>query len=221
VSGARDGAASRPAQQQLLIPGPAGALQTLVDIPAGLTQPAHFGVVCHPHPLMGGTMDNKVVYTVARAFQECGVPALRFNFRGVGQSEGEFDGGAGETQDALAAAAYGQERWPGATLWLAGFSFGGAVAIRAAQLARCVRLVTVAPALSRTTGPEFSWPECPWLIVHGDADDVVSSSEVQELAGGLPAGTAAPLMRVIPGAGHFFHGRLPELRQTVAQFHKD
>ena len=214
-------AAPRRAQQeQRQIAGPAGALQALIEIPAGLpAAPAHFGVVCHPHPQMGGTMDNKVVYTVARAFQECGVPAIRFNFRGVGSSAGEYDGGAGETQDALAAVAYGRERWPGATLWLAGFSFGGAVAIRAAHLSSCVRLVTVAPALSRTAGPGFSWPTCPWLIVHGDADDVVDLSEVQGLAAGLPAGLApAPVMRVLAGAGHFFHGRLPELRQTVVQF---
>ena len=102
-------------------------------------------------------------------------------------------------------------------MWLAGFSFGGAVAIRAANLSSCVRLVTVAPALSRTAGPGFSWPTCPWLIVQGDADDVVDLSEVQALAAGL---TPAPVMRVLSGAGHFFHGRLPELRQTVVQFLK-
>jgi alpha/beta superfamily hydrolase len=163
-------------------------------------------------------MDNKVVYTLARAFQDLGVPVIRFNFRGVGSSGGEFDGGAGEVADALAVVAHGRERWPGTTLWLGGFSFGGGVAIRAANLSGCVRLVTVAPALSRTAGPAFTWPDCPWLIVQGDADDVVNPREAQELALGL---TAKADLRLLPGAGHFFHGRLPELRQAVVEFLSD
>jgi len=160
-------------------------------------------------------MDNKVVHTVARAFQDCGAPTIRFNFRGVGTSAGVFDEGAGETQDALAVVAYDRGRWPGAALRLAGFSFGGGVAIRAAAQAGCERLVTVAPALSRTAGPDFSWPGCPWLIVQGDADDVVDVNEVAGLAAGL---TPAPVRRMLAGAGHFFHGRLPELRDSVTQF---
>jgi alpha/beta superfamily hydrolase len=160
-------------------------------------------------------MDNKVVFTVARAIQQCGVPVIRFNFRGVGESGAAYDGGAGETQDVLAVVAHGRERWPGAALWLAGFSFGGAVAIRAARLSGCERLVTVAPALSRTTGPDFSWPTCPWLIIQGDADDVVDPLAVQTLAAGL---TPAPAVRMLGGAGHFFHGRLSELRQAVVEF---
>jgi alpha/beta superfamily hydrolase len=203
-----------------MLPGPAGALQTLIETPVpslgeGDAEISHFGVVCHPHPLAGGTMDNKVVYTVARAFLDCGVPTIRFNFRGVGASEGEFDAGAGETQDALAVIAHGRARWPRATLWLAGFSFGGGIAIRAAALAACEALVTVAPALSRTAGPAFAWPTCPWLIVQGDADDVVDPAEVRSVITGV---TPAPQLRMLAGAGHFFHGRLPELRQAVVQF---
>jgi alpha/beta superfamily hydrolase len=203
-----------------MLSGPAGALQALIETPVpplgeGDAETSHFGVVCHPHPLAGGTMDNKVVYTVARAFLDCGVPTIRFNFRGVGGSEGEFDAGAGETGDALAVIAHGRARWPRATLWLAGFSFGGGVAIRAAALAECGALVTVAPALSRTAGPAFSWPACPWLIVQGDADDVVDPAEVRSVAASV---TPAPHLRMLAGAGHFFHGRLPELRQTVVQF---
>jgi alpha/beta superfamily hydrolase len=201
--------------QAVTIDGPAGALQGLLEIPPGPgEQVRHFGVVCHPHPLMGGTMDNKVVYTVSRAFQDAGAPTIRFNFRGVGRSQGEHEGGVGEMQDALAAIAHGRALWPGAGLWLAGFSFGGAVALRAAAPAGAARLVTVAPALSRVTGPEFPWPACPWLVVQGDADDVVNPGEVLALGRRVPA----PQITVLAGAGHFFHGFLPALRLTVAQF---
>jgi hypothetical protein len=132
-----------PGAERLTLPGPAGTLEALVETPAGDgadvapgSVPAAFGVVCHPHPLYGGTLDNKVAYTLARAFIECGAPAIRFNFRGVGASAGRFDEGRGETEDALAAIRYGRQRWPGAALWLAGFSFGAAVALRAARFSR-------------------------------------------------------------------------------------
>ncbi|MGB9329374.1 MAG: hypothetical protein WCB10_01260, partial [Steroidobacteraceae bacterium] len=108
------------------IAGPAGGLQALIETPAPEADSAApvsaFAVVCHPHPLFGGTMDNKVVYTVARAFEQLHSPAIRFNFRGVGASAGVYDEGRGETQDALAVIAYGRHRWPQAALWLAGFS---------------------------------------------------------------------------------------------------
>lgn len=201
--------------QALILPGPAGALQGLLETPAGMGEVRAVGVVCHPHPLKGGTMDNKVVYTVARAFLDAGAPTLRFNFRGVGESEGVYDGGRGETEDALAVIAQGRERWPQAELWLAGFSFGGAVAVRAAARAGCSRLVSVAPALSLTSGPDFVWPTCPWLIVQGDADDVVDPREAQKLAAQRDP---APQLATLAGAGHFFHGRLPELREAVSQF---
>src|SRR5471032_446491 len=120
-----------------MIPGPAGQLQALIETPRdaeGMPAPPvrAFAVVCHPHPLYGGTMDNKVVYTVARAFQQCAAPAIRFNYRGVGSSAGTYDEGRGESADTLAVIEYGAKRWPQAALWLGGFSFGGAVAVRAA-----------------------------------------------------------------------------------------
>ncbi len=125
-----------PLAERVRIPGPAGDLEALLETPQAETGalPAvrAFAVVCHPHPLYGGTMDNKVVYTLARAFQQCGAPAIRFNYRGVGSSAGTYDEGRGETADALAVIAYGRKRWPQAALWLGGFSFGGAVAVRAA-----------------------------------------------------------------------------------------
>ena len=199
--------------EQLTIPGPAGGLQALVEAPqAG--EIAHFAVVCHPHPLYGGTLVNKVVYTLARAFQELGAATIRFNFRGVGASEGTYDHGAGETEDALAAVAYGRQRWPNASLWIAGFSFGGAIAIRAARQARPERLIAVAPGVTLLDVGSVS-PKGPWLIVQGDADDVIEPRYVLDWAGKL---APAPEVSVLAGAGHFFHGRLHELKQVVLAF---
>lgn len=174
-----------------------------------------FGVICHPHPLYGGTLDNKVVYTLARVFQEFGAATIRFNFRGVGASEGEFNNGIGETDDVLAVIEYGRKRWPGTPLWLGGFSFGGAVALRAASVAKPQRLVAAAPAISRVDLSGSALPDYPWLIVQGDADDVVSPREVIDWANGL---AYRPRLTLLPGVGHFFHGELNALRGAVADY---
>jgi alpha/beta superfamily hydrolase len=206
-----------PHSERLVIPGPAGGIEALVEIP----EPAdvrHFGVVCHPHPLFGGTLENKVVFTLARAFEQLGAPAIRFNFRGVGSSAGTYGEGIGETDDALAVISYGRARWPGAGLWLAGFSFGGAVALRAAVQARPQRLIAVAPAVTRIANLDFGGPlmrSCPWLIVQGDADEVLDAAAVLSWASKV---SPAPRVSVLPGASHFFHGRLAELRATVLDF---
>jgi len=208
-----------PQAERTSLPGPAGALQALIETPViegpGLQAVSAFAVVCHPHPLYGGSMDNKVVYTVARALEQLGAPAIRFNFRGVGASAGSYDEGRGETADALAVVAYGRRRWPNAALWLAGFSFGGAVAVRAAGEAGPQRLIAVAPGITTITVTDAAPPACPWLIVHGDADEVVPLEAVRAWADTL---SPAPQMRVLPGASHFFHGRLNELRDVVLAF---
>ncbi len=208
-----------PQAERTSLPGPAGPLQALIETPViegrGLQPVSAFAVVCHPHPLYGGTLDNKVVYTVARALEKLGAPAIRFNFRGVGASAGSYDAGRGETADALAAVAYGRRRWPNAALWLAGFSFGGAVAVRAAGEAGPQRLIAVAPGITTITVTDAAPPACPWLIVHGDADEVVPLEAVRAWADTL---SPAPQMRVLPGASHFFHGRLNELRDVVLEF---
>lgn len=206
-----------PRAERVRLAGPTGEIEALVETPAGdgATDGARFGVVCHPHPLHGGTLDNKVVYTLARAFVELDVPAIRFNFRGVGGSGGSYDEGRGETADTLAVIAYGRQRWPGASLWLAGFSFGGAVAVRAAAQSGPERLVAVAPGITRVAMEGVASPACPWLIVQGDADDVIEPAAVLEWA---RRQSTAPEVRVLTGAGHFFHGRLHELRATVLEF---
>jgi hypothetical protein len=203
--------------ERLALHGAAGALEALIEIPATDNTAAvgAFGVVCHPHPLYGGTMDNKVVWTLARVFQQLGAPTIRFNFRGVGASPGTHDSGRGESDDALAVIAYGRQRWPGADLWLAGFSFGGVVAIRAAGRSHPARLVAVAPGINKTDVRDAAPPGCPWLIVQGDADDVVPPGPVIEWARSL----APPAdLVVLPGAGHYFHGRINELRDVVLAF---
>lgn len=204
--------AKPPRAERIAIPGPAGAIEALVETPE--RRVACFGVVCHPHPLYGGTLDNKVVYTLARAFQELGAPTIRFNFRGVGASEGSFDRGAGEVDDALAVVAHGRQLFPGAALWLAGFSFGGAVAIRSAARARPDRLVAVAPGVALLNVGSVA-PSCPWLLVQGDADDVIEPGFVLDWASRLEP---RPEVAVLAGAGHFFHGRLHDLRQSVLAF---
>jgi alpha/beta superfamily hydrolase len=200
----------------MILRGPAGDLEAVLDLPAAAPAqaPAAFAVVCHPHPLFGGTLTNKVVHTLARGFNDQGLPALRFNFRGVGASAGTHDGGPGEVQDALAVVRHGRERWPQARLWLAGFSFGAAVAVLASHEGQPAGLIAVAPAVDRMELAAVT-PQCPWLVLLGDADEVVSPQRMLEWAGGL---RPQPQVAVLAGAGHFFHGRLPELRDQVAAF---
>jgi alpha/beta superfamily hydrolase len=201
------------------IDGPAGALEVIIEDPAPDAQPDACLVVCHPHPLHGGTMQNKVVTTLARAAHQLGAPSLRFNFRGVGESEGAFDDGLGETDDALAAVAVARQHWPQAALWLAGFSFGGHVALRAsARLdAPPTSLITVAPAFTRrySSPNEVQTPSCPWLVIQGDADEVIDAAEVRAWCAALHP---PPQVAMLPGVGHFFHGRLNELRDTAVEF---
>jgi alpha/beta superfamily hydrolase len=200
----------------LRIAGPAGVIEAVIEDP-GSPSPAAFAVVCHPNPVQGGTMQNKVVTTVARVLNARGLPTLRFNYRGVGASEGSFDDGRGETLDALAVVAEGRRRWPDAALWLAGFSFGGVVALQAAVRVQPspVQLITIAPALDRyfTSAAQVPVPPCPWLLVQGDADDVLDAPAVLQLARSLPQ---PPRLAVLPDVGHFFHGKLAELADTIA-----
>ncbi len=200
-----------PMPESLSISGQAGTLEALLEAPAGASV-TNVAVVCHPHPQHGGTMQNKVVHMLARTFQERGTPTIRFNYRGVGGSAGEYDEGRGETEDAVSVLDYAAERWPGAELWLAGFSFGGAVAFRAATRRPVKRLVMAAPAIQRVAGDQSQLPSCPWLIVQGDQDEVIDPALVADWVTALPR---KPDFVMLPGVGHFFHGRLDDLRSTV------
>lgn len=197
--------------ERRLIDGPAGPLACAIDAPATGTALRGLAVLCHPHPLHGGTMDNKVVQTLARAAVQCGWRAVRFNFRGIGGSGGTWDAGRGEVDDAMAVVA--QFRAAGEPLVLGGFSFGGYVASQAARRLAAAgeaaqQLVLVGPAVVNF---EVAPVPADTLVVHGEADDVVPLAAVLDWARQqtLP-------VTVLPGAGHFFHGLLPQLRQIVA-----
>ena len=166
-----------------------------MDSPAGTATAV--AVVCHPNPVQGGSMQNKVAYILARAFNDMGAVSLRFNFRGVGKSVGTFDDGVGEIGDALAAIDWFMAEHPGLPLWLGGFSFGGYVALCAQSQRPVERLVTVAPAVQRFAVAPIVPPVCPWLLVQGDADDVVPPKEVLGWAKDLPR---APQVAALPGA---------------------
>lgn len=191
------------------IDGPAGAIACAIDEPAAA--PRGVAVLCHPHPQHGGTMDNKVVQTLARAFLQLGYRVVRFNFRGVGASGGAWDEGRGEVDDALAVIA--AHRDPDLPLALGGFSFGGFVAAtaatRLAEAERAERLVLVGPATSR-----FQVPAVPadTVVIHGEADDVVPLAATLDWA----RPQALPVI-VFPGVGHFFHGQLTLLKNQVVQ----
>lgn len=195
--------------EKRLIAGPAGMIECAIDGPPAGQTLRGVVVICHPNPTQGGTLDNKVVQTLARAFVQLGYRAVRFNFRGIGASEGGWDEGRGEVDDALAVIdAFRDADLP---LALAGFSFGGYVASRAAQRlppeAPAERLVLVGPATSR-----FDTAPVPadTLVIHGETDDVVPLASVLDWARpqSLP-------VTVVPGVGHFFHGKLPLLKDIV------
>jgi len=203
--------------QRLFIAGPVGRLEAILELSTA-EELRGVAVICHPHPQHGGTMHNKVAHTLARAFVRAGFASLRFNFRGTEKSEGEFDEGNGELDDALAVVAWMRERYPDSILWLAGFSFGAAIAVKAAVATEVDGLVSVAPAISRfATGLE-SQPTCPWLIVQGDQDELVNVEETVAWVDGLEPG---PELLIIPDGEHFFHGRLNELREAVLEFATD
>ncbi|MEX0900680.1 MAG: alpha/beta fold hydrolase [Gammaproteobacteria bacterium] len=202
------------ADSPLTLVGPAGAIEAALTEPDGAVAPDTFAVVCHPHPLHDGTMDNKVVHTLARSFAKRGVPAIRFNFRGVGGSAGAYDAGDGEVEDTLAVSAYMRERFGDRPAWLAGFSFGSFVALRAATRAPCAGLVMVAPPVQRFPFDQ-ALPDCPILVIQGDADDVVDCADVQAWA---YAAKPMPRFELLPGVGHFFHGHLNDLRKILEAF---
>ena len=210
------------ATESISLIGPVGSLEGLCDVPSGMPIKGT-AVICHPHPLFGGTMQNKVVQTLAKAFVQNGWRAVRFNFRGVGGSEGVYDEGRGELEDLLNVIAQSQtlasqgSAPTGSALALAGFSFGAFVASQAvAQMADNPNLDKV--VLVGTAASNFSVAPVPQelhektLLVHGEVDDTVPLSSVMDWARpqSLP-------VTVIPGVAHFFHGQLPLLRNLVSR----
>lgn len=203
------------ARQRLRLAGSAGDIECALSGPR--QAPLQGGVlICHPHPLYGGTMDNKVVTTLAAAGNDVGMAALRFNFRGVGASAGTHDEGRGEAEDCERLADWLRAQLDGLPLWLAGFSFGGFIALRAHAAVSPAGLVTVAPAARYLESREpAAWPACPWLIIHAADDDVVPLAETQAR---LAAAEPPPRWEIPEGGGHFFHGRLQAVREPARAF---
>jgi alpha/beta superfamily hydrolase len=197
--------------QRVLIEGPAGAIECAIDQPASALPLRGVTVIAHPHPLFGGTMDNKVVQTLVRAFVQMGYRTVRFNFRGVGATAGVHDEGHGESEDMLAVIA--AHRQPGLPLALAGFSFGAYVttlaAARLGEADKAERLALIGPSTQRATPAPV--PE-DTLIIHGETDDVVPLSATLDWA----RPQQLPVI-VMPGVGHFFHGQLTQLRNLIVR----
>lgn len=196
---------------QGLIDGPAGRLEVEVTRPKG--DSSGLAVICHPHPQQGGTKDNKVVFMLARAATDSGLSAVRFNFRGVGDSQGRFDQGRGENDDARAVLAWALAESGAPLALIAGFSFGAAVALRLADANPPPALVTVGLPADYFAGT-LPRPETRWLALYGGDDDVIDGPGA---IAALQALTPPPDIALMTGAGHFLHGRLSELRTRVKQ----
>lgn len=197
--------------ERVFIEGGAGRIETVIDAPP--RAPRGVALIAHPHPLFGGSLDNKVVQTLAKTFVELGYVALRPNFRGVGQSEGEHDHGEGETQDMRRVAAYARSRFGELPLVLAGYSFGAFVQVRAAKRAAPERLVLVAPPSGLASGTRrYELEPVPQdtIVIHGELDETVPLANV--LAWARPQDLP---VTVIAGADHFFHRRLHLIKRVV------
>ncbi len=194
------------AVQKFSVVGGAGHLEGVVHVPDDI--PCAIAVVAHPLPTMGGNMESKVAVILAKTFADLGCATFRFNFRGVGASEGKYTGGDGEEQDMISVARYAQEQFGDELpLLLSGFSFGGYIAARAAQTLKPQHLILAGPAVGRFAMPAVS-PDT--LVIHGEHDDVVPLADAFEWA--RPQKLA---ITVLPAADHYFHGRLTQLRDIV------
>jgi alpha/beta superfamily hydrolase len=197
--------------ERLLIPGSAGSIETDIHTPPEPdSAPRGIALIAHPNPVQGGTKDNKVVTTLARAFTSLGYVSVRPNFRGVGASEGTHDQGIGETDDLVTVAEQVMERFHTQTLLLAGFSFGAFVQTRVARRLAVERMVLIGPAVNRFPAETVTENT---LVIHGELDDVVPLATVLDWARpqNLP-------VVVLPGGDHFFHGRLHLLSQLVTRW---
>jgi alpha/beta superfamily hydrolase len=199
------------ADQRTCIDGPAGRLEMVVSDPG--EGRSGYAVIAHPHPLHGGTLDNKVVQTLAKAFYRLGYAAVRFNFRGVGESDGVFDDGPGEIEDLLAVEHHAREQFGAVQSVLGGFSFGSYVAAAVASQLELRHLVLIAPAVGRL--PIAEVPK-DTLVVHGEGDDLVLLADVMDWA----RPQKLPVV-VFPGVGHFFHGALIDLQNLVMRHCRD
>ncbi len=199
--------------------GAAGNIEAKLHLPDRPPEnPAKAIVICcHPHPQFGGTMTNKVVHTLAKTFSKMGVPALRFNFRGIGYSEGKYDEGKGESEDLLLLSELMRKSWPEQELWLAGFSFGSWIAASCASASGAKQLLSVAPPVRHFSFSAFRKPTCPWLVLMGEQDDVVEPDSVFEW---VNSQEPPPKLIKFPETGHFFHGQIVNMSNVLEQHYQ-
>ena len=204
-------------EQAVFIPGPSGQLEAIIHAPdedGVLAARQAVAIICHPHPLHGGTMDNKVVTTLMRVYRDMGISVLRFNFRGVGSSAGLFDNAIGEQEDLLAAITWVKQQFPVSPLCLAGFSFGSSIAAQVSyQVAQLLHLTLVAPPVERYPYARNGAFNCPLCVVQGDKDERVVAEGVYDWVATLQG--EVELIRY-PEAGHFFHGFLTTLKVDLS-----
>ena len=193
----------------LLLPGAAGAIELDCAVPEAAIARTGSAILCHPHPLQGGTMHNKVVTILERSLLELGLTTVRLNFRGVGKSAGVHDNGVGEADDVATIAAWLRRERPDDVLWLAGFSFGSYVCLRAAGRLAPAQVILIAPPAGRWDFSSIALPTCPWLVVQGEEDELVDPAAVYAWVETLKP---APHLVRMPETGHFFHRRLMDLR---------
>jgi alpha/beta superfamily hydrolase len=202
-----------PGEAHFLIDGPQGDLECLSLSAKGPSK--GLAVVCHPHPLYQGTMHNKVVHTLAKAFHQQHLHVIRFNYRGVGRSEGEFGDSIGEVADLMAVLSWAKQVLGETPLWLAGFSFGCYIAAMGATQRKCQQLISVAPAVNHQPYSELKDPQCPWLVIQGEEDEVVPPQEVYTWYEQAKTQYQDIKLIKVPQGSHFFHGGLITLRALV------
>ena len=191
-----------------------GNIEALLDKPNEISNELsdYIAVCCHPHSLHGGTLTNKVVYTLSRTLAGRAIPSIRFNFRGVGKSDGEYGDGIGEQDDLRNVVNWMQERYPNKQLILGGFSFGAFVSIMAAKDLNPNLLISIAPPVGRFDFSAMKTPKCPWTVIQGDEDELVKCHDVEEWVNQQPLNLS--FVKLV-GASHFFHGKLVELKSTI------
>lgn len=230
------GNAPSSSEEKIFIQGPAGQLETMVfgldniqelmknsikkddSTLSSISSIKTIGVVCHPHPLHQGTMNNKVVTMICKALQSLGLPTVRFNFRGVGESEGSYDNGIGERLDLEAVLIFLQSRFPNAQFCLAGFSFGSYIALQVAaepQSFPIQALLSVAPPVHHFAFDKLLLPTCPWVVIQGTEDTIVPYEKVLSWVKILEAKKSNLQFITMDGAEHFFHGKLIELKTLI------
>lgn len=201
-------------EAHFLIEGEAGHLELLTTSPDNQPiQKNGVAIICHPHPLHQGTMNNKVVHMLSKAFHNKGLHTARFNYRGVGQSEGAFGNSIGEVADLMSVLKWVDSVLDSPPIWLAGFSFGAFIAARGAALHACTQLFSIAPAVTNQPFDTLAKVTCPWIVVQGEKDEVIAPDLVYQWF----ESAKTPTMQLIkcPDTSHFFHGQLVTLRQIV------